>query len=140
MAAGTPRGSPPTSVTPAASMATSAPLPIAIPTSARASAGASLIPSPTIATTWPSAWTATVGGPIGRLLGHDRDSPLGEQPGRSDEHRPPVDRRPDSVAGDRDELGHRSEAQLVLARPCDDRRAERVFAAGLDRGRKVEDL
>ncbi len=41
------------SVMSAASMATSAPVPMAIPTSAWASAGASLMPSPTIATTWP---------------------------------------------------------------------------------------
>ena len=39
----------------AASMATSAPVPIAMPTSAAASAGASLMPSPTIATMRPSA-------------------------------------------------------------------------------------
>src|SRR5260370_593263 len=42
------RKSPLTNVTPALSMATSVPLPIAIPTCACASAGASLIPSPTI--------------------------------------------------------------------------------------------
>ena len=36
----------------------SVPVPIAIPTSAWASAGASLMPSPTIATTFPSAWSA----------------------------------------------------------------------------------
>src|SRR3990172_8205088 len=38
------------------SIAMSVPVPIAIPTSAWASAGASLIPSPTIATTFPSPW------------------------------------------------------------------------------------
>ena len=43
--------SPPSSVTPALSMATSAPAPMAMPTSAAASAGASLTPSPAIATT-----------------------------------------------------------------------------------------
>src|SRR6476620_3031873 len=48
-----PRRSPLTSVTPALSMATSVPVPIAMPTSACARAGASLIPSPAIATTWP---------------------------------------------------------------------------------------
>ena len=37
-------------------MATSVPVPTAIPRSARARAGASLMPSPTIATTWPWAW------------------------------------------------------------------------------------
>ena len=57
MAAGTPRGSPPMSVTSDASIATSAPVPIAIPRSAWASAGASLMPSPTIATVRPRAWS-----------------------------------------------------------------------------------
>ena len=41
------------SATSAASTATSVPVPIAMPTSACASAGASLMPSPTIATTRP---------------------------------------------------------------------------------------
>src|SRR5881397_3307365 len=50
-----PRRSPPTSVTPALSSATSAPAPIAMPTWARARAGASLMPSPAMATTRPSA-------------------------------------------------------------------------------------
>ena len=40
------------------SIATSVPVPIAIPISAWASAGASLMPSPTIATFFPSAWSA----------------------------------------------------------------------------------
>ena len=39
-------------------MATSAPVPMAIPRSACASAGASLMPSPTIATTAPPAWSS----------------------------------------------------------------------------------
>ena len=42
---------------PALSIATSVPVPMAMPTSACASAGASLIPSPAIATTCPSAWS-----------------------------------------------------------------------------------
>ena len=50
-----PRRSPFTSVTPALSMATSVPVPMAMPTSAWASAGASLMPSPAIATMRPSA-------------------------------------------------------------------------------------
>ena len=50
-----PRRSPFTSVTPADSIATSVPVPIAMPTSACASAGASLTPSPAIATTSPFA-------------------------------------------------------------------------------------
>ena len=41
----------------ALSMATSVPAPMAMPTSARASAGASLTPSPTIATLWPASWS-----------------------------------------------------------------------------------
>src|SRR5215207_8384051 len=51
----TPRRSPEISVTSAASIATSVPVPIATPTSDWASAGASLIPSPTIATSFPSS-------------------------------------------------------------------------------------
>src|SRR5919106_426113 len=47
------RRSPETSVMSEASIATSVPVPIAIPRSACARAGASLTPSPTIATTWP---------------------------------------------------------------------------------------
>src|SRR5215207_4750910 len=46
--------SPLSSVTPALSMATSVPVPIAIPTSAAASAGASFTPSPAMATTRPA--------------------------------------------------------------------------------------
>ena len=42
----------------ALSMATSVPAPMARPTSARARAGASLMPSPTMATFLPSAWRA----------------------------------------------------------------------------------
>ena len=49
-----PRRSPLTSVTPALSIATSVPVPMAMPTSAAARAGASLMPSPAIATTRPS--------------------------------------------------------------------------------------
>ncbi len=52
----TSRGSPPTRARSADSTAISDPLPIATPRSARASAGASLIPSPTIATTCPARW------------------------------------------------------------------------------------
>ncbi len=49
------RRSPLTRVTPALSMATSVPVPMAMPTSAAARAGASLMPSPAIATRRPSA-------------------------------------------------------------------------------------
>ena len=52
-----PRRSPLTSVTPALSIATSVPVPMAMPTSACASAGASLMPSPAIATMRPSCWS-----------------------------------------------------------------------------------
>jgi hypothetical protein len=48
-----PRRSPFTSVMPALSIATSAPVPMAMPTSAAASAGASLMPSPAMATCGP---------------------------------------------------------------------------------------
>ena len=51
IAATTPRRSPPARVMSEAAMATSAPVPTATPTSAVASAGASLMPSPTMATT-----------------------------------------------------------------------------------------
>ena len=51
----TERGSSLARMTPAEAMATSVPAPIAMPTSACASAGASLTPSPTIATLRPSA-------------------------------------------------------------------------------------
>ena len=54
----TSRGSPPTSVTSDASMATSVPVPMATPRSAWASAGASLMPSPTMATLRPAACSA----------------------------------------------------------------------------------
>lgn len=42
----------------AASMATSVPVPMATPTSARAKAGESLTPSPTMATFFPSFWSS----------------------------------------------------------------------------------
>ena len=53
----TPRRSPFTSVTPALCMATSVPVPMAMPTWAWARAGASLTPSPAMATTWPASWS-----------------------------------------------------------------------------------
>ena len=53
-----PRKSPFTRVTPALCMATSVPVPMAMPTSAAASAGASLMPSPAIATLRPLAISA----------------------------------------------------------------------------------
>src|SRR5215203_3719615 len=55
LARATPRTSPEMSVRSAASIATSVPVPMAIPTSACARAGASLIPSPTIPTFLPSS-------------------------------------------------------------------------------------
>ncbi len=57
-----------TSVSWALFIATSVPVPIAMPTSARASAGASLMPSPAIATTRPSACSfSTSAELVGRL-------------------------------------------------------------------------
>ena len=44
--------------TSAASMATSVPVPMAMPTSARARAGESFTPSPTMATLFPSFWSS----------------------------------------------------------------------------------
>ena len=55
MARATSRGSLFMSTTSAPSLATSAPAPIARPTSARARAGESLMPSPTMATRWPAS-------------------------------------------------------------------------------------
>ena len=52
--------SPLTSVMPALSMATSAPVPMAMPTSAAASAGASLTPSPAMATFAPLACSSSI--------------------------------------------------------------------------------
>ena len=59
MAFSMPRRSPLRRVMPALSIATSVPVPIAMPTSAAASAGASLMPSPAIATTWPCSRSLT---------------------------------------------------------------------------------
>src|SRR3989441_4959793 len=59
-----PRKSPFTSVMPALWIATSAPVPIAIPTSACASAGASFTPSPAIATARPCARSALTTSPF----------------------------------------------------------------------------
>ena len=58
MASATSAGSPRISVMPAACIAASVPVPIAMPTSAAASAGASLMPSPTIATRRTLPWAA----------------------------------------------------------------------------------
>ncbi|OPY59774.1 MAG: hypothetical protein A4E57_04667 [Syntrophorhabdaceae bacterium PtaU1.Bin034] len=52
-----PRRSPLTRVTPALSMATSVPVPMAMPTCAWARAGASFMPSPAIATILPCSWS-----------------------------------------------------------------------------------
>ena len=57
MAVTTPIRLPLISVTSLASMATSVPVPMAKPTSAWASAGASLTPSPTMPTRLPSSWS-----------------------------------------------------------------------------------
>ena len=70
-----------------ASIATSAPVPIAIPTSARARAGASLIPSPTIATMRPAAWSRSTTSALsaGQHVGEDpmgRDPDLARRPRR----------------------------------------------------------
>ena len=58
MAETMPRRSPPIRVMSEAAMATSAPVPMAMPRSAWARAAASLMPSPAIATTWPCSCSA----------------------------------------------------------------------------------
>ena len=62
-----------TSVTPALSIATSVPVPIAMPTFACASAGASLMPSPAIATTRPRSCNDLMASTfcVGQHLGDD---------------------------------------------------------------------
>ena len=77
MAVTRPRRSPDIRVTPADSMATSVPVPIAMPTSADASAGASLTPSPTIATACPRAWRSATAAalPSGRTSAMTRSMP-----------------------------------------------------------------
>ena len=60
MARAMPRRSPFTRVMPALSIATSVPVPIAMPTSAAASAGASLMPSPAMATICPLRVSASI--------------------------------------------------------------------------------
>ena len=89
----TARGSSPTRVTSAASIATSAPLPIATPRSAPASAGASLIPSPTIATRRPAAWSVPIDG---RLVARQH-------------------LRPDALDRDADLSGDRLDRRLLVA-------------------------
>ena len=56
--------SPLSSVMPALSIATSAPVPMAMPTCAAASAGASLTPSPAMATTRPSRVSFSITAPF----------------------------------------------------------------------------
>ena len=58
---------------PALSIATSVPVPMAMPTSAAASAGASLMPSPAMATTRPSrrSLSTTAPLPVGQDFGFD---------------------------------------------------------------------
>ena len=72
MASAAARRSPDTRVRSLASMATSVPVPMAMPRSAWASAGASLTPSPTTATRWPSACSSRdhVDLVAGQDLGH----------------------------------------------------------------------
>ena len=79
------RRSPDTSVRSLASMATSVPVPMAMPRSACASAGASFTPSPTTATRRPSAWSARTTSTFspGQHPGdHPVDPDLGARPRR----------------------------------------------------------
>ena len=109
MAVATPRRSPRISVTSPASMAMSVPVPIAMPTSACASAGASLMPSPTIATTRPSL-----------LERADRPTFPAGAPRRSRRRCPPGWRRrwpSPAVAGEHhDANAHRLAARATAAR------------------------
>ena len=82
------RRSPETRVMSEASMATSVPVPIARPRSAWASPGASLTPSPTIATTRPSAWRRRT---TLHLVGGEH---LGDHLGDADLRRRPLRRWP----------------------------------------------
>ena len=77
MADATLRRSPRMSVTSLASIAISVPVPMAIPTSARDRAGASLMPSPTIATTSPSLRSRSISAilPSGRRPAATRSTP-----------------------------------------------------------------
>src|SRR5882672_1039589 len=81
-----PPRSPLSSVMPALSIATSEPVPMAMPTSAAASAGASFTPSPAIATTRPSAqarhhFALAVGQDVGLDLGDAEAARDGERGG-----------------------------------------------------------
>ena len=110
-----PTRSPLSSVTPALSIATSVPVPIAMPTSAAASAGASLTPSPAIATTRPAlrSFSTTVGLAVRQHLGLD----LGDaEPAR------------DGLRGRAVVAGQHHDADAVCAQ-----RLERVGRRRLDR-------
>ena len=50
------------------------------------------------------------------------------------------DRPVDPAAGDRPEAGDRREPELVLARPGEDGRPERMLAAALERAGQVEQV
>ena len=63
-----------------------------------------------------------------------------QQPGGPDEDPGPVDGRLDAEAADRPEAVDLPEAELVLARPGEDRRPDRVLAPLLDRAGEVEQL
>ena len=130
------RRSPETRVRSEASIATSVPVPIARPRSAWASAGASLTPSPTIATTRPSRLQAR--DDVGLVGGQD----LGDDLGRS-RPRPPTGSAVVSVvAGQQDRAAGRARAggrsprrELGLTVSATTRTALRLAVpAGGDRG------
>ena len=117
-----PRRSPFTSVTPALSIATSVPVPIAMPTWAWASAGASLMPSPAIATMRPAACSAL----DRRGLAH-----------RAARRRPPrrcraASRRPAAVVA-------LSPVSMTSRRPSRLQRRNRLRRARLDRVRHADE-
>ena len=117
-----------------ASIATSVPVPIAIPRSACASAGASLTPSPTIATMRPSACRRVT---TSRLAGGQH---LGDDVVDADARRDGVGRRR-VVAGQQDraqpelaQLLHRLARARLDPVGDDEQRLRRAVPAGGDRG------
>ena len=137
-----PPRSPLSSVTPALSSATSVPVPIAMPTSARASAGASLMPSPAIATTRPAAcsFSTTAAFSAGRTSATTSSMPdrapdrLRRHPAVAGEHHRPqpfgAERRDHLGRARLDRIGQPQDAAPAARRrrrrrPSDRRRAAR---------------
>src|SRR4030067_1109704 len=143
------------------SIAMSVPVPIAIPTSAWASAGASLIPSPTIATTFPSAWILRTSSAFwsGRTSARTRAIPArsaialagGKEKGRVDPFllEPPFaahvdapsrNRRADPVARPGVKLPGRFQGKPPFFRAPDHRGRQRMLRPGLGGGDEPEQV